>query len=518
MNTLVKLRFRELIPAVVAGSVTMIASITLTVVSAWLITKAWEMPPVMDLTVAVTAVRALGISRAVVRYIERIVSHDLALKAASRARSNAYQRLASSPNSALTMRRGELLSRLGADIDSVADVIVRAIVPAGVALLTGVFAIIFTAILSPATALVLAIGLIAAAIIPPLLAARGVKTAEARRAESSEAYLSSLDQVLSNQAALRVRGDMPLALSKADVAARSYSSSLEAGAKDTAIGAASSLWIHGFTVIGVLMVSASLYADGSHSPQWFGVLVLLSLAAFEAVSVLPDAAIARTRAADATRRLAEISALPESVSLELRTASDQPVLRAENLVYGWDSDLGTSNLDLTFGSRHEIIAPSGTGKTTLLLTLAGLLTPRSGRVLIDDSDPSALKNAVLFSPEDAHIFATTVRDNLALGAPEATDEEMASILEHVGLSEWLEGLPDGLGTVLDLGAGSLSGGQRRRLLLARVLLSDAPILLLDEPTEHLDTEGSSEILSMLVSDHLPGKRAQRTVVLVRHVR
>lgn len=206
------------------------------------------------------------------------------------------------------------------------------------------------------------------------------------------------------------------------------------------------------------------------------------------------------------------------MSLELRTASDQPVLRAENLVYGWDSDLGTSNLDLTFGSRHEIIAPSGTGKTTLLLTLAGLLTPRSGRVLIDDSDPSALKNAVLFSPEDAHIFATTVRDNLALGAPEATDEEMASILEHVGLSEWLEGLPDGLGTVLDLGAGSLSGGQRRRLLLARVLLSDAPILLLDEPTEHLDTEGSSEILSMLVSDHLPGKRAQRTVVLVRHVR
>lgn len=133
MNTLVKLRFRELIPAVVAGSVTMIASITLTVVSAWLITKAWEMPPVMDLTVAVTAVRALGISRAMFRYIERIVSHDLALKAASRARSSAYQRLASSPNSALTMRRGELLSRLGVDIDSVADVIVRAVIPAGVA-------------------------------------------------------------------------------------------------------------------------------------------------------------------------------------------------------------------------------------------------------------------------------------------------------------------------------------------------------------------------------------------------
>ncbi|BAU95526.1 ABC transporter ATP-binding protein CydC [Corynebacterium suranareeae] len=518
MNSLVKLRFRELIPAVVAGSVTMIASITLTVVSAWLITKAWEMPPVMDLTVAVTAVRALGISRAVFRYIERIISHDLALKAASRARSSAYQRLASSPNSTLTMRRGELLSRLGADIDSVSDVIVRAIIPAGVALLTGLCAVIFTAILSPTTALVLAVGLIAAAIIPPLLAARGIKVAEARRAESSEAYLSSLDLVLSNQAALRVRGEMPDALSKANAAARSYSSSLEAGAKDTAISAASSLWIHGFTVIGVLMVAGSLYADGGHSPQWFAVLVLLALSAFEAVSVLPNAAIARTRAADASRRLSEISDLPEAAPVELTAVSNEPVLRAENLSYGWDSDLGTCDLELPFGARHEIIAPSGSGKTTLLLTLAGLLEPRNGCVLIDDKRSDRVKNAVLFSPEDAHIFATTVRDNLALGAPNATDEDMLSILVDVGLAEWVEGLPDGLGTVLDSGAGSLSGGQRRRLLLARALLSDAPILLLDEPTEHLDASGSSEILSMLASDELPGERAQRTVVIVRHLR
>lgn len=518
MNTLVQLRIRELIPAVVAGSVTMIASITLTVVSAWLITKAWEMPPVMDLTVAVTAVRALGISRAVFRYMERIVSHDLALKAASRARSTAYQRLASSPTSVLSMRRGELLSRLGADIDSVSDVIVRAIIPAGVALFTGLFAIIFTAILSPKTALVLAVGLIAAAIIPPLLAARGVKVAEARRAESSETYMSVLDLVLSDQAALRVRGDMPGALSQANEAARSYSSALETGAKDTASGAASSLWIHGFTVIGVLIVAASLYADGGHSPQWFGVLVLLSLAAFESVSVLPDAAIAHTRAAGSAKRLAEISALPEASPDELIEVSEQPVLRADNLVYGWDSDLGLSNLELPFGARHEISAPSGTGKTTLLLTLAGLVEPRGGQVLIDGVDPSLLKKAVLFSPEDAHIFATTVRDNLALGAPDATDAEMMLILREVGLAKWVAELPEGLGTVLDSGAGSLSGGQRRRLLLARVLLSDAPILFLDEPTEHLDSAGSSEILSLLASDELPGKRTQRTVVIVRHVR
>lgn len=518
MNRLVQLRARELIAPVLAGTVTMIASLALTVVSAWLITRAWEMPPVMDLTVAVTAVRALGISRAIFRYIERVVSHDLALSAAGRARSTAYERLAHSPTSALSMRRGELLSRLGADIDSVSDVIVRAVVPTGVALLTGVIAVVFTAALSPVSAVVLALGLTLAATVPPALAARGVRVAETRRAEAGEAYTGAVDRVLADQAALRVHGEMPRALADADRAARAYSAAGESGAGADAVGAASSLWIHGFTVIGVLLVAGSLYTGGGHSPQWLGVLVLLALAAFEAVTALPEAAIAHTRARGAAGRLAEIADLPGAAEPAPVTEAGQPRIEARGLVYGWDCDLGVCDLDLPFGARHEIIAPSGSGKTTLLLTLAGFLPARGGQVRIGGEDPALLRQTVLFSPEDAHIFATTVRDNLALGAPAATDAQMLQVLAAVGLDTWVAGLPEGLATVLESGADSLSGGQRRRLLLARALLSDAPVLLLDEPTEHLDAAGSAEMLALLAADELPGRRARRTVVVVRHVR
>jgi ATP-binding cassette subfamily C protein CydC len=170
-----------------------------------------------------------------------------------------------------------------------------------------------------------------------------------------------------------------------------------------------------------------------------------------------------------------------------------------------------------------VTAASGTGKTTLLLTLAGLLPPREGQVtldgvLVDGINPELLHRTVAYLPEDAHIFATTVRDNLAVGAPDAPDDLMLSVLEAVGLSGWVAGLPEGLSTVLVDGVEGLSGGQRRRLLLARMLLTDAPVLLLDEPFEHLDAEGTVELDELLASDRLPGTRPVRTLVVVRHPR
>lgn len=512
---------RELVAPVIAGTLTMLASITLIVVSAWLITRAWEMPPVMDLTVAVTAVRALGISRAAFRYVERLVSHDLALRSAGRARSNAYEVLASEPVRTLEMGRGAMLTRLGSDIDSVADVIVRAVVPAGVAMLTGIIAVGFTALLSVPVAAVLLLGLVLAATIPSERAARGVRIAEAARATAVEAYTSAVDRVLSDSATLRVHGEMDKALSAADSSARDDASASESGSSASAVGAASSLWIHGFTVCGVVAVAATLYAAEGvavHSPQWLAVVVLLSLAAFEAVSLLPDAAIAVTRASGAAKRLSSLGNADQHTETERVACPERPTIDARNLVYGWDRNLGVCDLLVPFGARHHIIAPSGSGKTTLLLTLAGLLPARGGSVRVGGIDPTTLSDGITLSLEDAHVFATTVRDNLAIGASSATDEDMILVLSAVGLSEWVEGLTNGLGTVLTSGSASLSGGQRRRLLLARALLTDSPILLLDEPTEHLDAAGTAEVLALLARDELPGRRARRTVIVVRHPR
>lgn len=552
------LRGRELLAPIAAGALTLLSALALTVVSAWLITKSWQMPPVLDLTVAVTAVRALGISRALFRYLDRLASHDLALRCAERARVAAYRALAlGAPARTVRLGRGALLARVGADVDMVADVIVRAVVPAGVSVLVSAAAVVFTALLSPAAAAVLAVGLLVAGVAAPWATARATRIAEERRGAAVEAHVTAVDRVLSDAPALRIRGDLDPALATAGRAARDLADADEAGAPADAAASAISSLASGLTVLFVILTAMVGYVDvvaggavgvggvggvgavdaagaveiltNVHSPQWMGVLALLPLAAFEAVAALPGAAVAVTRAAGAARRLGEFTGGPaEAADVASERSFDRPHLRARGLVTGFDRDLGTWDLDLPFGARETIVAPSGSGKTTLLLTLAGLLPRRGGSVTLDDGTGETdidelaagdMRRAVTFVAEDGHIFATSVLENLAVGAPDATDGQIAEVLGAVGLADWVAALPHGTGTVLDAGADGISGGQRRRLLLARALLTDSPILLLDEPAEHLDDAGADALLELLTGEGpLPGARAERTIVIVRHPR
>lgn len=505
-----------MIRAVLAGTATLLASIGLTATSAWLITRAWQMPPVLDLAVAVTAVRALGISRAVFRYADRLAAHDLALRRAERARAGAYAAVAAAPPERVAgLTRGALLTRLGADVDALTEETVRARVPARVALATSAVAVAGVAAASPAAAAVLAAGLAAAGLAAPALAARAERRSGARRARATQDHVAAVDRVLADAAVLRVRGTLPEALAEADRAARRLAAAEEPDAAAAGLAAASATW----TVAGVLAV---VLAAGPQSPQWVGVLALLPLAAFEAVAGLPAAAVTHERGRAARARLNGLAgpdaAAPAAPGAPAETAQDaepagadpEPRLRARGLelIRG---RLGTVDLDLPFGSRLRVTAPSGAGKTTLLLTLAGLLPAAAGRVR-----PGG--DRITCITEDAHVFATTVRDNLALGAPGATDGQMAAVLAAVGLGDWLAGLPRGLSTVLAGGAADLSGGQRRRLLLARALLTESPILLLDEPDEHLDDAGAAALERLLAAPELPGAQPRRTVVVASHPR
>ena len=178
-------------------------------------------------------------------------------------------------------------------------------------------------------------------------------------------------------------------------------------------------------------------------------------------------------------------------------------------------------VDLPPGGRLAVTGPSGSGKTTLLMTLAGLLPPLDGRVLVDGTDVSPfdeaeLRRAVTFFAEDAHVFATTVRDNLLVVRGDCGDDELTAALAKAGLGDWLAGLPDGLSTVLIGGVQGLSAGQRRRLLLARAVPSPARIVLLDEPTEHLAATDAEAVLRDLL---MPGPGpilGDRTVVVATH--
>lgn len=534
-----------MIRAIVAGVTILLSAMALSVVSAWLIARAWQQPNVMELTVAITAVRALGISRAAFRYIDRLASHDVALSRAADARVGVYRRLAgANPAAVMGMGRGALLTRIGVDVDALADRIVRSTIPRWVAAVTSLLAVSFLALLAPIAAAVLAVGLLVAGVVAPWLAGRGERQALA--AVAVEGYVAEVDHVLRAAPTLRIRGQLDAALQRAEQAEHEVSRARGRGL--TWVARSQGLWTLASVLtaaavvwLGVTEFSGALFGAGglgaldhaaTRSPQWLTVVALLPLAAFEAVSVLPDATRARIKALHSEQRLAalpEVTAdnvAPAPVSAEAPVADgaigEAGGVLAKNLTVGWDTPCATYDLDVPVGGRAEIVAPSGAGKTTLLMTLAGLLPAHSGTF----EAPGAL-----FIAEDEHVLATTVRDNLAIGAPTATDEEMWEVLGAVGLASWVRELPKGLATVLARGDGDLSGGQRRRLIIARALLTDAPTLLLDEPTEHMDATGADELLALLGfvggagsaagctgAAVLPGRRAQRTIVMVRHPR
>ncbi|WP_344989504.1 ATP-binding cassette domain-containing protein, partial [Tsukamurella soli] len=262
----------------------------------------------------------------------------------------------------------------------------------------------------------------------------------------------------------------------------------------------------GIAAAAALVLAVALAARGADVTT-LGVLILLPLSAFETVTPLADAARQVLRSADAASRIAPLLTAPPARPRGPLPAPAEPVLRLRH---------GDEDVEIDWCGRLFVAGPSGAGKTTMLLALAGL-DERGGTVTVDGrpstdyAEPSA--TVALFG-EDAHVFATSVAENCRVATGSATDAEIEAALRRVGLERWLAGLPDGVGTLLPDGAGSLSGGQRRRLLLARALLSPAPVVLLDEPAEHLDRGDADAVLADILDP--AGLFAGRTVVVAGH--
>ncbi|BBY33593.1 thiol reductant ABC exporter subunit CydC [Mycolicibacter minnesotensis] len=520
---LLRPRLPRLLVAWLLGTLSLCSALALAAVSAWLITRAWQMPPVLDLSIAVVAVRALAISRGVLHYCERLVSHDAALAAAGTARGQLYRRLATGPaEAAARLPSGELVARMGADVDELAGILVRALLPIGVAAVLAVAATAVIAAISPAAATVLAACLLVAGVVAPWLSARAATaqehTARGHLAERDVAAMSALEYA----SELRIAGLLPAVIAESQRRQRAWGAALDEAAKPAAIAAALPTAAIAVSVLGAAVAGIGL-ADAV-APTTVAILMLLPLSAFEATTALPGAAVQLTRSRIAARRLASVApALSDSTDQSATGRQDctlTPALHADLQAGHRGEQSVRVRLDLSPGDRVAVTGPSGSGKTTLLMTLAGLLPPLSGRISVAGHTLAALPEAdqrrtVSFFAEDAHIFATTVRDNLLVARGDCHDDELAAVLGRVGLGPWLTGLPDGLATVLSGGAQGLSAGQRRRLLLARALLSPARILLLDEPTEHLDSTDSEGLLRAVLA--VPGLfGSDRTVVVATH--
>jgi ATP-binding cassette subfamily C protein CydC len=519
---LLRPRLPRILGAIALGVLSLGSALALAGVSAWLITRAWQMPPVLDLSVAAVAVRMFAISRGVLHYCERLATHDTAMRAAGTARVQIYQRLAGGPAAAaVRLHSGELVARVGADVDELANVVVRALVPIGVAMVLALAATAVVAAISPSAAVVLAVCLLIAGFLAPRLASRAAATQEdvARRhhSERDTAAMTALEHALE----LRVAGLLPDVIAESQRRQRAWSDALDAAAKPAAIAEAMPTAAIGASVLGAVVCGIGL--AHAVAPTTLAVLMLLPLSAFEAMTPLPAAAIQLTRSRIAARRLLElIRPGPDGSTAGVPTPVGPGRLTAD-VRCGHDAGAHSPRMqvDLPPGARLVVTGASGSGKTTLLMTLAGLLPALDGQVTLDgialnEFSEADLRGAIGFFAEDAHIFATTVRDNLLVARGDCRDDELRAALEAVGLGAWLAGLPEHLSTVLTGGAQALSAGQRRRLLLARAVISPARTVLLDEPTEHLDVSDAEQILRELLAPGSPLMPPQRTVVVATH--
>lgn len=512
--------------AVLAGTLGLGSAIGLSATAAWLIARASQMPPVLELGVASVAVRTFGIARGLMRYVERLVSHEVALRGMATLRERVYRTLADAPTDVVSgLRRGDILARTGSDVDAVGDIVVRGLLPAAVAGVVGVGTVALVGWLHPGIGAVLAGCLLLAGLLGPLLSLRAARLDELAQIEARSELAAGAMTMVEGATELTVAGRLPRVRATLATTETRLARAKDAAARPAALAAGVDHLATGIAVLAALVLGVRATAAGTMAPVELAVVVLTPLAAFEGTAMLGPAALQLARSAGAAVRVLTLLDTPAPQPSAARAPQPAPtgpaaVLTTHGLGVGWPRSGPVAHcidLELRPGQSIAVVGASGIGKTTLLLTLAGLIPAQEGQVRvgttpIGDLDRTAVSDVVVLTAEDAHIFHTTVLENLRVARGDVTAEEAGDLLTRAGLGPWLAGLSEGVDTMLDPEARSISGGERRRLLLARALASRAPLLLLDEPGEHLDPETADR----LVGDLLATGSKERGVLLVTH--
>ncbi|MEU8308581.1 thiol reductant ABC exporter subunit CydC [Actinomadura sp. NPDC048955] len=510
--------------AVLFGVLALGSGVGLMATSAWLISRAAQHPPVLMLMVAIVAVRAFGLGRGVFRYVERLVGHDATFRILADLRARVYERLEKlAPAGLPAFRGGDLLNRLVADVDAVQDLFLRVLLPCTVAAVVGGASVGLAWMLLPSAGVVLLLALLLAGVFAPWLSGVVSRRAERRTTDLRGELTSHVVDTLQGAPELIAYGAAPEQLAKAAQLDRDFTRATARSATTTGLGAAISALAGGLAVWGSLAVGVPAVRSGALDGVLLAVVVLLPLAAFEVVAGLPLAAQYLERVRRSAARIFAVLDSPPPVR-EPDTPAPLPAapytLSVENLRARWTPSapyaLDGVSLDLAPGRRCAIVGPSGSGKTTLTAVLLRFLEPAGGRTSLNGVDLRALsgddvRRIIGLCAQDAHLFDSTIGENIRLARPSATGEEIRDALRRARLLDWVESLPDGLATRVGEHGARVSGGQRQRIALARALLADFPILLLDEPAEHLDIATADELTADLLT-----ATEGRTTLLVTH--
>ncbi len=510
--------------AVVLGTLTIVFGTGLMATAGYLISRAAEHPPILSLTVAIVGVRFFGLARPLARYVERLASHDLAFRVLGRVRVRFYERIEPlAPAQLDGYRRGDLLSRMVADVDALQDLYLRGLGPLLVALAAGTISVVVAALVLPAAALVLAAGLlVGGAAVPALAGALGRRAGRLEAPARSELSVELLD-VIGGAPELVVYGQEEERLHRLRKADRTLTSLAKRAALADGLGDGLRIAVTGATVVGVLAVSIAAHDTGNLDRVLIATLALLALASFEAVQPLSQAVRAMFATLGAGERLLDLSERdPVIVDPEWPAAPPKGpfavALEGVRARYGTAATpaLDDVSLRLEPGARVALVGPSGAGKTTVVNLLLRFLDPEEGRVTLAGRDlreyrQEDVRHAIAVAGQDAHLFSTSIRENVRLARPEAGDDEIEAALRHAEIWDWICELPDGWNTPVGEQGRELSGGQRQRITLARALLAEAQVLVLDEPTAHLDEETATKLVRDVFT-----AAGDRSVLLITH--
>jgi ATP-binding cassette, subfamily C, bacterial CydC len=513
---------RRLILAVLASAAATGCGIALLATSGFLLARASQHPSILAISIAVVAVRGLSVGRGVFRYAERLASHDVAFRILVDIRVRAFERLERlAPAGLRTLRPGDVLARLVSDVDATQDLFLRGVAPPATAAAAGAGAVVACLLILPSAGLVLGAGLLAAGTLVPWLAAGRARQAGLRLAPARGEFAAHFTDLMSGAADLHAFGVVDAAAARAAGSGARLAAMERRAASGMGLGTGMSAAAAGLTVWAVLGLAVAATGTGALTRVPLAVVTLTALAAFEVVAALPAAAIQLGQARASAARLTAVVDTPDPVRdpvtpLPLPAGPAWVRLRGAQVRYEPDGPLALDgvDLDLVPGRRVALIGPSGAGKSTVAAVLLRFVDLSGGSATLNGQDLSAyaaddVRTVIGGCAQDPHIFNTTIAENLRLARPTATPGQLAGAAARAGLLPWIESLPLGWNTPVGAQGAAMSGGQRQRLALARALLASPALMILDEPTAHLDPESRRA----LTADILAATRGRATLLI-----
>jgi len=491
----------RLLLAVAAGAAATGCGVGLLAVSGFLLARASQHPAILAISVAVVAVRALSVGRGVSRYLERLASHDVAFRVLAQVRVTIWRRLeALAPAGLALFRSGDLLARLISDVDATQDLFIRGVGPLLAAVLVGGGAVtVCLLILAPAAG-VLAAGLLAGGLAVPLAGAAVARKAARAGAPARGRLAATVTDLLDGADDLHAFGAADAALSHADAADAELTRHARRTAVASGLGVGLMSLVSGLTLWAVLLLGVAATGTGALTRVPLAVLTLTALAAFEAVTALPAAVVQLDQARVSANRIVAVMDAPDPVRAPGRPRALPPGPFGIQLVdatvrYRPDGPpaLDRVCLDLPPGRRVALVGANGAGKSTVAAVLLRFCELSGGSALLNGHDLASyaaddVRSVIGGCPQDPHLFDATLRDNLRLARPGATEEELEAAAARARLLVWIRSLPEGWDTRVGSHGAAVSGGERQRLALARAFLADPALLILDEPTAHLDPD------------------------------